>query len=830
MIIKVEKNNLNRKIFKMNDFRGVDYVSSPLEVQPYRATDMANLLLRNGMLRKRYGFRQVYNLGVRLECKPLLEDAEIKVFQTPLQHNFVVQVIQGEEGDKESEFVVLKNINGSFEIGEQYLDLPRVNKIGSSVYIDGYMYIFCGDLYRFEDEDGIIEKVNDYYIPTTTINIPLLTCINIGTDYPKLVFEADSGIAYPYTSNESVNLLTNKVRNELMVKGDLSKYTEPWFYKFRYFQLDGKIAEIALTEEGVATQSPPEIEGAYEQQFYPVLAKELFFQNEVQDEDFDEQLNTRYCWYNDAVGIAVCADRKMVFESRVVNYKVEEKNSIVVIVDEQKFQTWLNSSGTIVAGAVDEAEQYKKISIVYENENLGYTERSITSCTCAETFGVDGANDRLFIAGGNDRNMVYISENGIDYKPNPTYFPADSFLVCGTDDSPISGFMRVTDGRLAIIKDVSKVDDVSVFYASGQYVDVGEGEEGNVYKQARFSVQAGDISRRGISARSVTNFDGDNIFVAEEGVFGIQLSNNVSSGERYARERSRSVNPKITKLGLKNSRGIVFNDKYYLAVDNGEVYVADARYKYTLKGDQQNTYNYEWFRLTGLYVKAWFTIGNKLYFIDKYGYICEVTESFADEYMVTEDSGELTVEDGTVFFNKDRLELIEKSAYAIDDKGNTWQLELNEDKNGIIIPEDITIEDGSELTLWFHIPIDAYWQSAVMSLDNGMMKKNMWSLAMVLNAESGGKVDLGYKTRFNEKMNIEVEGANSKGLEDVNFIGNTFTFDKGGFLGINSYRRRVFERGFTHLQLMFMSNTTYDCAVSEIDVEYSVTVKNIGVG
>jgi hypothetical protein len=128
------------------------------------------------------------------------------------------------------------------------------------------------------------------------------------------------------------------------------------------------------------------------------------------------------------------------------------------------------------------------------------------------------------------------------------------------------------------------------------------------------------------------------------------------------------------------------------------------------------------------------------------------------------------------------------------------------------------------------VPIKAYWQSSVLAFDNAMNRKNMWSLAMVVNASEGGKVDLGYKTRFTEKMNIEVEGAGEGDFDDVNFTGNSFSFDTGGFLGINTYRVRAFERGFTHMQLMFMSSTTMDCAVSEIDVEYSVTIKNIGVG
>ena len=80
--MKVGRNNLDRKIFALKDFRGVDYASSPLEVQPYRATDMANLLLRDGMRRKRYGFRQICKVP-GLGDKPtsiLDDDMEIPTF------------------------------------------------------------------------------------------------------------------------------------------------------------------------------------------------------------------------------------------------------------------------------------------------------------------------------------------------------------------------------------------------------------------------------------------------------------------------------------------------------------------------------------------------------------------------------------------------------------------------------------------------------------------------------------------------------------------------------------------------------------------------------
>ena len=106
----------------------------------------------------------------------------------------------------------------------------------------------------------------------------------------------------------------------------------------------------------------------------------------------------------------------------------------------------------------------------------------------------------------------------------------------------------------------------------------------------------------------------------------------------------------------------------------------------------------------------------------------------------------------------------------------------------------------------------------------------------------GGMINIGYKTRMSEREDIQVEGANEFTFGNMNFIGGEqqlqsagttqgftmFTFDSGGF--VNTYRQRVFERGFVYLQLAFESETASNCVIGEMCVEYAPTRKNIGVG
>lgn len=827
--MRVGKNDVNRKVFSLKDFRGVDYASSPLEVKPYRATDMANLLLRDGQLQKRYGFKQLFkaseNVKGMFSLSGMTFDGSRK--------NFVLQIDEDKDGNPKTIFrrYILGAVDGD---PTTLITIDGHYPVANSICVDGEYYLFVPEygIIKLDKDLGVsVLRAKDVYAPITTINIPL----GAYTAEDEPIY--DTGVLYPYASNESVNMLTFWHRDVVKVKKDLSPFkggsgTNGAQY-ILHFLLGGRVSRgMGLDEDAPIAY----IDG---------VAKGKFVWN-----------STNNCWENEYLGVVLYGIAK---EDSNYPDRAETRSMLRLNPDTTTFESRISN-------AIEDSDGYVNIEIKYADSNI-YREQGTTydglfsqdalkiiNSTCMMAFGVSGANDRIFLGGAKETpNIVYFSENDINLKPNPTYFPADQFIVCGGAQSKISGFMQVTDGTLAIFKDVSAHEDVAVYYTGGFYESVGVGEEGNEYQRARFTVKAGDIRRTGISAKAVANLEGDNIFTCKEGVYGIQLAENVASGERYARERSRTINPKITQFDLQNARGIVYKDKYFLAVGEGEVYVADARYTFTMQGDQQNTFNYEWFRLTGLNVLEWFIYDDKLHFIDKDGYICEFTDGFADQYLVSSKDNELTahredelwVEGGKVTFNSDRLPLIKASSYAVDQTGQVWELELVDNDTALKIPEGITIADSADLDLWFCVPVTAYWQSAVMDLGAPMYLKNMWSLSMVASAKHGGKINLGYKTRMNSVSNIEVEGANDfawgnpldlfGGMQTSMLTGGAksfgmYTFDVGGYVGINTYRRRLFDRNFAHIQLLFTSETTTDCAVAEMDIEYSIARKNIGVG
>ena len=326
------------------------------------------------------------------------------------------------------------------------------------------------------------------------------------------------------------------------------------------------------------------------------------------------------------------------------------------------------------------------------------------------------------------------------------------------------------------------------------------------------------------------------MFVSKTGVYGLTLSDNVASAERYARPRSKVINAKLTKYDLSNARAIAFDNRYYLAVggENNEVYVADSRYKYNVEGDENNSFNYEWFRWTNIPANEWFIYKNELWFGTADGWLCKFTNEYADNVFSTVIGDGLTVEinndDGThsVYFNEELLSIVKTAKYVIHESQKLEILNIHKDDKGYrfdVSDKTWNPDDVTSLNLEFYNSIDSYWKSAVLDLGSSIYRKNLWSLSASVMPTDKGRVNIGYKTRSKETQNISVQGANAFSFDDMDF--SFFSFDCGGF--VNAYRQRCFERGFVYLQLMFASDSIGDCVVNEISVEYAPTRKNIGV-
>lgn len=204
----------------------------------------------------------------------------------------------------------------------------------------------------------------------------------------------------------------------------------------------------------------------------------------------------------------------------------------------------------------------------------------INKCRFCTPFGYQGNNQRLFFSGNPEQPNVDWHSDLVASQPDPTYIPDDSFAVIGSQ--PIIGYLRLSDGTLAILKHLTDTD-CSIYYrtsnASGQY-DI-------------FPLLSGTKNVGCLSNYTCCNVENHAMFLGELGVFEAVTSSASSTLERYADNKSYYINKKLLlENNLESAKAISIGSKYYLFINN-KMFIADTS-KSTLPKNG-NVYQYEWF-------------------------------------------------------------------------------------------------------------------------------------------------------------------------------------------------------------------------------------------
>ena len=229
---------------------------------------------------------------------------------------------------------------------------------------------------------------------------------------------------------------------------------------------------------------------------------------------------------------------------------------------------------------------------------MEYTADLINKCTIAALYGLNGATDRVFVAGNPDAvNFHYWSE--ID---DPCYFAGLNYAYLGQDSSAIMGYSRVGNA-LAVHKEDNDQDH-TIFLVTGSYNESSQ--------KTNFAISGSAAGIGAISKHCFCNLGTEPMFLASQGVYA--LTTQYLTAERYAQNRSYYIDPRLTKEeNLSEAVAIEYKDYYYLAV-NGHVYVADGRQKNYEKNAPQSEFQYEWYYLTDIDARVWWEYDGALYF------------------------------------------------------------------------------------------------------------------------------------------------------------------------------------------------------------------------
>lgn len=282
---------------------------------------------------------------------------------------------------------------------------------------------------------------------------------------------------------------------------------------------------------------------------------------------------------------------------------------------------------TFATQAANDAQSYKKID----------------NCETGIIFGYNGI-EHFFVTGNSDypnmdwhtsESLLADEDVNIPNSQNLTYFGELSYAYIGNPQTKIKSYTLLNDNTLGILKEYSHTE--ASLYVREPFLSDALDPSGNVvldfnnkpYQKLYYKQYMAAIGEGCVSQYATSNLAGDKIFLSENGVYEIALDvNNLVTNQRYAREKSRLINPVLEQYGkdiLKNSIGISYQNRYYLSIgdNDGTVFVADARFRSGDASEMNDTMGYEWWRWTNVPAHFWFVdLEGRLGFGTKDGKLC----------------------------------------------------------------------------------------------------------------------------------------------------------------------------------------------------------------
>lgn len=254
------------------------------------------------------------------------------------------------------------------------------------------------------------------------------------------------------------------------------------------------------------------------------------------------------------------------------------------------------------------------VDMILAFTQYSYKDRIDRASICCK-FGASGNMDRLFVAGW-DKMPEYEFWSDID---NPLYFPDTNYACLGDEDTAIMGWSRINNNQMAVHKN-SNGSDPTIYVQSSRVDEKGA---------AAFPVTEGPPGDGVISQRAFGVLCGEPLALSEKGVFATKYVADIAADVRYAVPRSYYINPKLKECDLSDAEAIVFNNRYYLSLGDGRVFVADGAQRYAVGGDSDES-SFEWFPWDNVPARIWWVSEGRLYFGTADGRICRFTDGFMD--------------------------------------------------------------------------------------------------------------------------------------------------------------------------------------------------------
>lgn len=505
------------------------------------------------------------------------------------------------------------------------------------VYRGGIAYILgCGNYLAYGKHDGeiytLVPVSEIAYVPTTTIHI---SRTDVDAENPVFV---SNGVTL-----DAVNLLTPKRINTAIVPVDENNIPLEGYL----FCLDSSIDEDSDVEIVIEGEKLTPTGGHWES-----------VTQTIKNADPENKDELYYVFDNGAIG-SKCGD--------IYRYN----GQVFLTVPIRPY-----------------VKDQPNVRISFLHTASGYADR-VHKARFGALFGEGGKADRLFVGGNPDHPDMDFWSAENDF----TYFPDGNTMQVGGDQRPMTGYARLSDSVLAIFKE-SLVGEPSIYYRTGKTTTQIDAD-GDTVPADYFPITAGTAGDGSVSHHAVANLGGDVLMLSPDGVRGIELSANVSSGERYTRDRGRAIYEDLRKKNLAEAVATVWRGRYFLACGDGTCYVADSRYKTTFEGSPDT--QYEWWVWDNVPARTFAVYKDRLLFGSESGKVCGFAEgSFADLECIALESGELLDEGGKLNYSKS---ISLKQGYRVVLHGGVYDLICVVDgvENGVCFGDVSRLYDGMEV-------------------------------------------------------------------------------------------------------------------------------------
>ena len=195
---------------------------------------------------------------------------------------------------------------------------------------------------------------------------------------------------------------------------------------------------------------------------------------------------------------------------------------------------------------------------------------ALNEATVQGLYGADGADDVLFLGGSKSAP----GEDAFSAKDDFFCFYETSVERLGGSESPVTGYCRLSDGRLAVLKD--DPDGAAVFFRSHSTVSFGSTQSGEPYRVDAYPSKTGAAVEGCLSPHSVGFAGNEPCFLGRSGIYSVRSVSNELTNLNETVGRSMSIDPLLTTLDAKSARAIRWKN-YYLITFGNIAFITDGK-------------------------------------------------------------------------------------------------------------------------------------------------------------------------------------------------------------------------------------------------------------